>query len=101
LLLLSLRPPAVLLQQQRQGKRTNQSHAGLGWGLGETTTGGTMLSVKPCNEPTPASFVVVVSSFFFNKKKRLKECTKSYSCYVFEVFNFSLSSNGSARTNPR
>jgi hypothetical protein len=32
LLLLSLRPPAVLLQQQRQGKRTNQSHAGLGWG---------------------------------------------------------------------
>jgi len=61
LLLLSLRPPAVLLQQRRQGKRTNQSHAG------------TLLSVRPCNEPTPASFVV--SFFFLNKKKRLKVCT--------------------------
>jgi hypothetical protein len=60
LLLLSLRLPAVLLQQQRQGKRTNQSHAGLGWG--KTATTSTLLSVRPCNEHTPASFVV---SFFF------------------------------------
>jgi len=60
-LLLSLRPPAVLLQQRRQGKRTNQSHAG------------TLLSVRPCNEPTPASFVV---SFFFLTKKRGLKCAQ-------------------------